>query len=125
MSYLTDADLAIMRADVAQMLPDSCVLQAASRASDGAGGWTETWAGVTGGTVACRVDPLSARAANEIEIGRETITELLRLTVPYDAPLDEAERVEIGGAAWEIVSRDAKHSWRVSRRAVIALVSGE
>jgi hypothetical protein len=123
MTYLSAAELAQMRADVVNMLPDTCDIQAKTEASDGAGGVTYTWSAVTDGAgVACRVDPLSGRDELAVEISRETLAEAMRLTVAWDAPLDAGERVLIGGVAWEILSKDVAHSWRVSRRAVIGLV---
>lgn len=122
MSVLSDGQLANMRAAVVARLPDEVEIQAKTLASDGAGGWSETWATVASGTVLARVDPLSQRNALELNVGRETITGLKQLTVAWDAPLDEGERVLYNAEAWEIVSRDDNHSWRVSRRAVIERV---
>lgn len=116
---LTDAQLAIMRAQVERMLPGTVVIQSVTEVSDGAGGWTEAWAAVAGGTVSARVDPVTQRQAIELNIAQEQIEDLRQLTVSWDAPLGEGERVLYESEAWEIVSRVADHSWNVSRRAVI------
>ena len=81
------------------MLPDSCVIQSVTRTADSAGGWTESWAAVDGGTVSCRIDPMQTRNAVDVSkaLGRETLTAMWQLTTPYDAPIAEDCRVVTGG----------------------------
>lgn len=117
--FLTNAQLARFRADVLKMLPDTAVIEAYTRASDGAGGWSETWAPVTGGTVAARLDPLTTRNSQAIESGQEVLVSQRQLTLPYDAPIDDESRVVIHGETYDVVTLDEDHSWRVSRRAVV------
>lgn len=120
MSWLNEFDLTAARADVANLLPDSCVIQSKTLVSDGAGGNTVTWAAVTGGTVACRLDPLPIRGAIEMVGNQESTVVTYRLSVPYDAPLAEDRRVVSGGNTYEIVQMDIDQTKRVARRAIVS-----
>lgn len=120
--FLGAADLTRMRAEVARMLPGAAIIQELTAASDGAGGVTETWAAVTGGTVACRIDPLRRVAQIESTGMAEAIVLEYQVTLPYDAPISAQNRLVIEGTAYEVRQLDAVHSWNVSRRARVAVV---
>lgn len=122
MPSISDAQLAVMRSQVETMLPDTAVIQSKSLASDGAGGWNETWSAVTGGTVSCRMDPLRLREAIRLVGEQERLRELYQLTTPHDAPLDVDYRVVVGGETYSVIQLDTDHSWNVSVRAVVAKV---
>lgn len=123
MTWFDNMDLTAMRADVANMLPGTAVIQAVTRTSDGAGGWSESWAAVAGGTVACRLDPLGrSLSKTEVQLLRESMTIAFQLTVPHDAPVATDCRVVIGGTTYEVLSLDVYHSERVSRRAIVAVM---
>lgn len=124
MSFLSNADLVQMRADVANMLPDTCVIMASGTAqitSDGAGGWVETPTAATAGTVACRVDPVktqSGQLMTTVQL-QELISVQYRLTVPYDAPLTPNCKVVYAARTYQVVELKIEHSWNVSRRAIM------
>lgn len=122
MSWISDADLARMRADMTHMLPDSAVIQTKSLTSDGAGGWTESW--TAAGTVACRLDPIGRSTSSQImeTLGRESLTGIYQLTVPYDAPIAPDGQAVINSTTYQFVRLDDAHSWRVSRRAIVEIV---
>lgn len=122
--FLQDDQLNSFRADVANTLPGTAVISAGTVTSDGAGGWTDAYVPVSGGTVACRVDPMRSRGSRlAVEIGRETLTEMYQLTVPWDAPLTDVNmQIEIAGRTYEVVQLEVFHSWNVSRRGVISIV---
>lgn len=124
MTYLlSDAQLAAMRDDVARLLPGTAILQNKTVASDGAGGGSVTWAAVTGGTVACRLDPLRRQGAGEETYGlRESAANLYQLTLPYDAPLLMDYRVLYNGVPYEVRTVDEQKDWGVSVRAVVVRV---
>ena len=122
MTWLTDDDLTQMRADVAELLPDTAVISAPAWVSDGAGGGSQTYTAVAGGTVACRLDPLPKLQMAQEVAGGEILTVKYILTVPYGAPLAVDYRVTTGGSTYEMVHLDIDHSWRVSRRAIVAAV---
>ena len=122
--FLDDDQLNSFRADVVNMLPGTAILSASTVVSDGAGGWTDSYVPISGGTVACRVDPLRQRGTRiEVQVGRETLEETYQFTVPWDAPLTGVNmRVEVAGRTYEVIQLEAYHSWNVSRRGVISIV---
>lgn len=122
MTWLTDGDLALMRADVAFMLPDVAVIQTKTLTSDNAGGWAETWTAVTGGTVACRVDPLKSRESVDYTAKREALIRKWQVTLPYNAPIVPEARLVIGGVSYDVTVIHDVHSDNVSRRCEVAEV---
>ena len=124
MSFLSSADLAQMRADVAYMLPGTCIIKLVGTAQitvDSAGGWTETPAAATAGTVACRVDPVKTSSSQLMTTQQlqELVGIQYRLTVPYNAPLAPNCQVEYLSRTYQVVELEIDHSWNVSRRAIM------
>jgi hypothetical protein len=119
---LSTSQLATMRSNVTQLLPDSCTIQAKTVTTDNAGGWTETWDALPDGIVPCRLDPLNTRRALETFGDREAQVALYQLTVPYDAPIALGRRVVINTHTYEIRQLVGEHSWRVSRRALLSRI---
>ena len=113
---LSAAELAQMRAAIGELLPDTCNLLEVSRTSDGAGGWSETWGTVTGGSaLACRLDFRDA--------GRESVTNASLtpyqsgiLSIAYDAPISTNYRVEIGADVYAVKGENTDQSWLTVRQ---------
>jgi head-tail adaptor len=123
MTWLPDDELAQFRADILDALPDTGVIQAVTRTSDGAGGWSESWSAVSGGTVACRLDPLKGSTVQAgVIAGQESLTLRYQVTVPYDAPLDADRRLVVNERTYEVVQLSDEHSWRFVRRAIVSEV---
>lgn len=123
MTWITAAELDTMRTVLENTLPDTAVIQSSAYASDGEGGGTITWSAVTGGTVACRLDPIPSGAAYDaVTAGKESLRVLRQLTVPHDAPLAMDRRVVVGSQTYEIVNLADDNSWRLDRRAIVAEV---
>lgn len=121
---LTDNRLNDLRAQLAQLLPGTAILQEPAGTSDGAGGFGTAWTPVAAGTVPCRLDPLPIAISSRIDTSteRESLQTSARLTVPYDAPLAAGQRAVIDGTAYEVERLEVAHSWRVSRRAIVSRV---
>jgi len=116
-----DAEMLIqMRADVAEMLPDTCVIYTPGYSPDGAGGGTVTL--TNSGTVACRVDPLKQQQQAGVDFGQETMEVGYQLTVPYDASLAPDYQIITWGKTYQVKKLAVDHSWRVSRRAEVVEV---
>lgn len=117
--FLSANQLDNMRADVARMLPDTCVISSVGHTPDGAGGDTESLTTVA--TVACRVDPVSATSDRTMVVAamKEALDMLYQLTVPYDTDIRIGYRVTTGGKQYEIRQLSNAHSWNVSKRAII------
>lgn len=117
---ITTRQLAKMRQQVEDRLPDTCVIQASTNAVDTGGAFEKTWAAVTGGTVACRVDRLGqAQILNQVDALREQIEVRYQLTVPYDAPLAANYRVVHNTKTYDVLQLDIDHSWNVSKKAIV------
>lgn len=122
MGMLTDAELAQLRSDVLDFLPGSAVVQRISRGTADAYGYGGSVSYAAAGTVAARVDPLSANA-REVIGARDTDTEFRQLTVPYGADIVAGDRVVFDGRTYEIRSLIDDHSLRAVRRAVLVVTT--
>lgn len=123
MSFLPDAELAQFRADVLNMLPDGGgIIQSYGTTPDGAGGFTEGWTPVTGGTVNYRLDPALSRRQVEVVGQAEGMIFDYILTVAHNAPLNEGNRFICNAGTVEIRQLWNVHSWNVSRRAYVSRV---
>lgn len=116
MSWLTDGELASIRADVAELLPSTCNLLAATSQSDGMGGFTITW-GTAAANVSCRLD--AYRGAEQVTAQALQPYHTFVLTLPHDTTITEHYRVEIGTVTYTVQSVDAVKSWRASVRAYV------
>lgn len=103
-------------------MPDTAVIHSVARTPDAAGGWTEGWSAVDGGTVVCRLDPLGERRGVDVVTRRETLRQVYHLTLPHNAPIAADHRVLINGVTYDVVELSDAHSWNVTRRAVVAAV---
>src|SRR3972149_37908 len=101
MSFLSDEELAAIRADVLQLLPDACNLLSPTFVSDGQGGFTATW-GTVAGTIACRLDAL--RGEELVTAGALQPFHTWVLTLPYGTSVTPAYRVEHGGNTYAVTS---------------------
>jgi head-tail adaptor len=110
---LTAADLTRMRAVAEQAMPGTAVIQGGTLASDGGGGWTETFAPRSGGTVACRVAPVTG---TEREIGGRIHADAeYVITLPAATTVETDDRIVVGAITYNVVAvRD--RSWEISRR---------
>jgi head-tail adaptor len=116
------AELAQIRADILALLPDTCSILAVTNTSDGAGGVSETWGTVTGGTaVPCRLDYRKE--------GRESVTSAALnpyhggiLSVAYDQSITTANRVEISGQAYNVTGVNNQQGWLVVQQVSVERV---
>jgi len=118
--FLSDPQLAKMRADVAKMLPDTCTISSVGYTPDGAGGGAEPLTTVA--TVACRVDPVQSRRGMEVAAMKEALDTMYQLTVPYDTDIRVGYKVTHNTKQYEIRQLSNEQSWKVSKRALIARV---
>lgn len=86
-----------IRKTVNGFLPGTVVIQAWIPQNDGAGGFTEGWTAVAGGTVAGRIDPISYGQLETLALA-EGLKIQYHITVPYDAPVSVGNRFLTGGA---------------------------
>lgn len=116
MSGLTAAELAQIRSDIAGLLPDTCNLLSATRTSDGAGGWADTWGTVTGGSaLPCRLDfrdPGKERVVNASITPYKTGV----LSLAYDKPISTNYRVQMGTQLFNVTGENTTQSWLTVRQ---------
>lgn len=110
---LTTAELARMRTIAQDALPGTAVIQNGTLTSDSGGGYTEAFTPRTGGTVACRLAPVSG---NEREEGDRINADAdYIITLPATTTVETDDRIVIGAITYNVVAvRD--RSWEVTRR---------
>ncbi len=108
---MDDIELTRIRADLAELMPDTGYILSVTRTSDGGGGWTEAWG--TASTVTCRVD--YARGVEVLAGGAVQPKRQLVATVPYSTVVTTANRFQYGGVSFAIASVSAG-SWQTCKR---------
>ena len=119
-------ELRRLRKDIEEAtLPDVGNILSLTRASDGRGGWTETWGTVTANTV-CRVELVQ----RNLGIGVEDVTNAsIRpysswiLTLPHGTAFTTANRFEYGGETYNVTEVNANSSWLANVRATLEKIS--
>lgn len=99
------ASLTQMRRQRLESLLDTCSLRPWAEASDGAGGYTQTWG--TGSNVACAVytsSGVGARGGGLIGVGSES--RAWQVALAWDASVKTADRIVWSGRTLEVVSVD-------------------
>lgn len=126
MTMLTSAELTAARADVLETLPDTCNILRPSTSTDSHYFADETAnAGTVGTAVACRLDPYTNRTDNQgMVAGREANRAYFMLTLPYDATIDDGDRVVVGADMLQILQLYSVHSDRIVTRVLCAKVAG-
>jgi len=117
-----DDQLADMRAQVIELLPDTGVISQPGYVADGAGGGSVAYTPVTGGTVPVRLDPYTLRNADKVLATREGLIIEYICTFPYNAPVAADYQVAVNGHTYQLIGLETEHSWNVSRRAYVSRV---
>lgn len=122
MSLLSNKELESIRSDIAEMLPDTGYIIGITRTADGQGGYSESTAIVTGGTVSCRLD---ARINNALRSGESVAGDAIQpfhqfiLTLPHDAPITTDNQFLLGTVLYNVISVDPNKSWNAAIRAIV------
>ena len=116
---ITTNELAQLRANADDWLPDTCTIQTATESVDATGGGSIAWAN-TYTSVACRLAPLTGQEAvrNYALEGQST----WRLSVKYDQALTVENRVVFDSDTYEVKYVEDDHSNRTLRRAILVRV---
>lgn len=116
---LGSADLSYMRSSIDELLPDTANILSCTYASDGQGGYTQTW-GTTSAGVRCRLDPGRKESSERLQGGAVILPySYWILTLEHGASLSAEQRVRIGGDTYEVRSVDVGKSWSGSVRAAV------
>lgn len=108
---ISDLELDGMRATMNDSLPDTVLISRASRAPDGLGGQSETWA-----TVATTQGRLSAEFAppDEPLLGdRPSSVQRWQITMPSDTDVTYLDRCLIGTRTFEVRGTNRERSWAI------------
>lgn len=120
---ITDGELTQLRSDVLETLLTTCTILRASATVDGNYLPGESW-GTAAAGVRCRLDPYTNRQDSAGLVGgREANRSYFQLTLPWDADVDDGDRIAIDSATYELVLLHATHSGRVVKRATLAKVA--
>lgn len=113
---LTAAELTAMRAVQIAALPGTAVIERATLASDGMGGFDASWAAV--GTVAARLYPREVRAIAESAAGGAAVISTSRwfVTLPVGSTVTAKDRLVISGRSWEVLSVNNSEMWQTAVR---------
>ena len=108
---LSSGDIASMRTTAEQALPGTAVINSGTLASDGGGGYTETF--TASGTVSCRVAPLTG--SEREEGGRISADSQYVITLPAETVVETDYQIVADGITYNVTAvRD--RSWEVTRR---------
>lgn len=117
---LSAAELAQMRSDINQLLPDTGYILALTRTSDGGGGWSESWG--TAGTAVCRLDfPNPGKeqsAADRLQSFKSGV-----LNVPYDTTITTANRLSLNSHLYNIVGVNIDQSWIPVKQCLVEAIN--
>lgn len=113
---LSTAELAQLRSDAEDYLPDTCTLQTVAKTSDGMGGWTEVWSD-TYTSVTCRLAPEQTAQTEGMTAAQIAAITRWVLTIHHDQAIDETMRVVHDSETYEVVRLDDTHSNRTAKRA--------
>jgi head-tail adaptor len=119
MGFINASQLAYMRAQVLDTLPDTGTILTKSQSSDGQGGFTTSWAGTV--PIDCRVDVANGR--EQTQGGGYKSYQKTQLTLPYDASITTANRFAYGSNQYNVISVSGQdRSWNITVRAELEKV---
>ena len=112
---ITDTEIMAMRDTQEDALPDTCIVRRRTLISDDMGGYTETWTDV--GEYSCRIVPETTNDEGE-QSEKVTVRAEWAITLPYNADVQEADRVQHGSTYYEVVQVRGGESWQTALRCV-------
>lgn len=104
-----------MRLTAEGALPDTATISRATLASDGMGGYTETWATVD--TSSCRLDPPGNVRLDQWQEKIQNRTAFI-LNVEAGTAMKSGDHAVIGGQTYEVVGM-LERSWEITRQGVV------
>ena len=114
MSFINAQQLAFMREQALDMLPDVGTILSATQTTDGQGGFTTSWAGTV--STDCRVDVKSGR--EQTQGGGYQSYQKTQLTLPYNSTITTENRFAYGSDQYNVVTVSGQdRSWNVTVRA--------
>ena len=119
---LTVKELAQMRADIEDLMPDTCDILSVAYTSDGEGGMTEAW-GTALANVACRIDYRSG--SEKVTGGAIQSYSKAVLSLPYTTAITTKHRIKLDDYVWAVTGVNEGQTWEAVRRAEIERIHGQ
>ncbi len=110
---LQTGDMAYMRSQANQALPDVVSILRRTLESDKQGGFTEGWS-IVYENIPARISFMSS--AEKFAVAREDVDTRFTVTVAYDQSLEQSDRISHGEDTYEVVSVTSSRSWDTSKR---------
>ena len=111
---LSTLEIAQLRADADDYMPDTCIIQSPTITIDAIGGQSTSWAAAA--TVSCRLAPQLAGMGEVINAAQITSPTSWVLTVAHDQAIDATQRVVVSSDAYQVERVEDDHSNRTARR---------
>ncbi len=120
MPLLTSRELADLRSDILDLLPDTCRIERMTFTNT-TGNAEESW-GTAVASMACRFDPDTSR--KETETVAEQEAHLIRyiVTLPYNANVQDGDRLVFAGNTYEMLQIHDVHSSNATKRLKVSLI---
>lgn len=125
MTFLNNKELASIRSDVNNLLPDTGYIITVTNTPDGFGGYTTGTAMATNGTVTCRLDPevkTVLKSGEALAGGMIEPFHRFVLTLPYNTAITTDNQFLLGTTLYNVMSVDSDKSWKASVRAFVERV---
>lgn len=97
-----------------RIMPDTATVYTGTQASDGRGGTTTTWA--AGTSYECRFRPANYYDQQQLMGGQAMSAPLFVAVLPFDAVVNEADRLRINDIDYEIVGWLGNKTYKVGTR---------
>lgn len=120
---LTSDELAAMRADVRELLPDTCTIRRATMTLAADGSISETWSDAVVGAL-CRIDPTTYRDERGVIAERESTRNRYIISVEWNADLRDGDRIVAGGVTYEVTNLHSDATLRLVKRAFLSKLQG-
>lgn len=120
---LSTQELAQLRAEANDYLPDTCTIQTPTVSRDAQGGFTTAYAN-THTSVSCRLAPELVREDKTLAGDRVQALSRWVLTVAYNQALAENYRVVHDSETYEVEHLEDTHSNRTAKRAYLRRLDG-
>lgn len=120
---LTATELAQLRQDVLETLPDTCRIERATITNTN-GNVSETW-GTAVASAVCRLDPDNRRQEDAVLADRESGVARYLLSLAYDTDIRDGDRVVVNGRTYQASQIHENHTMRAVRRVRLTAVRTE